>query len=271
MLRWQPIPPLQMLITLTTDFGYHDAFVGIMKGVIFAINPQAQVIDLSHGIPAQDIVAGALTLRHAIGYFPRGTIHVAVVDPGVGTPRRPLLIESDGSYFIGPDNGIFSLTLAGKTPIRIIEISNPTYRLGSSSATFHGRDIFAPAAAHLSLGAEPHSFGTAVESMVELALPKLTRSERQIDGEIMYIDGYGNLFTNVNEHDLTGLPIDRLITQCGSLRIMGVVPSYGSTHESRYVAVINSWGMLEVALCNGSARAVTGLKVGDKVTLTWDK
>ena len=109
MLRWQPIPPLQMLITLTTDFGYHDAFVGIMKGVIFAINPQAQVIDLSHGIPAQDIMAGALTLRHAIGYFPRGTIHVAVVDPGVGTPRRPLLIESDGSYFIGPDNGIFSL------------------------------------------------------------------------------------------------------------------------------------------------------------------
>ena len=107
--------------------------------------------------------------------------------------------------------------------------------------------------------------------MVELALPKLTRSERQIDGEIMYIDGYGNLFTNVNEHDLTGLPIDRLITQCGSLRIMGVVPSYGSTHENPYVAVINSWGVLEVALCNGSARAVTGLKVGDKVTLTWDK
>ena len=260
-----------MLITLTTDFGYHDAFVGIMKGVIFAINPQAQVIDLSHGIPAQDIVAGALMLRHAIGYFPRGTIHVAVVDPGVGTPRRPLLIESDGSYFIGPDNGIFSLTLAGKTPIRIIEISNQTYRLGSSSATFHGRDIFAPAAAHLSLGAEPHSFGTAVESMVELALPRLTRSERQIDGAIIYIDGYGNLFTNVNEHDLTGLPVDRLVVKSGPLRVAGLDASYAAARPGEYVILVNSWGMLELALCNGSARAVTGLKVGDKVTLTWDK
>ena len=102
-------------------------------------------------------------------------------------------------------------------------------------------------------------------------MPKVMQSHNRLEGEVVYVDGYGNLFTNVNEHDLTGLPIDRLITQCGSLRIMGVVPSYGSTHENQYVAVINSWGMLEVALCNGSAREVTGLKVGDKVTLTWDK
>ena len=260
-----------MLITLTTDFGQQDAFVGILKGVIFAINPQAQVIDLSHGIPAQDIMAGALTLRYAVGYFPRGTIHVAVVDPGVGTPRRPLLIESDSSYFIGPDNGIFSLTLAGKTPTRIIEISNPGYRLQPTSATFHGRDIFAPAAAHLSLGAEPQSFGASMGSIAKLSLPKPTRSDRQIDGEIIYSDGYGNLFTNISGRDLTGLPIDRLMTQCGSLRVVGVVPSYGSTQEGEYVAVINSWGMLEVALCNGSAREVAGLKVGDRVTLTWDE
>ena len=156
-----------MLITLTTDFGYKDAFVGIMKGVIFAINPQGPNNRFKHAIPAQDITAGALTLRYAVSYFPRGTIHVAVVDPGVGTARRPLLIESDGSYFIGPDNGIFSLTLAGKQPIRIVHLSNPNYRLQPTSATFHGRDIFAPAAAHLSLGVDPGDFGTSLESMVE--------------------------------------------------------------------------------------------------------
>ena len=105
-----------MLITLTTDFGYQDAFVGVMKGVIAGINPRAQVVDLSHGIPAQDVMVAALTLRHAIGYFPRSSIHVAVVDPGVGGARKPLVIEADGNYFIGPDNGIFSLALEGKTP-----------------------------------------------------------------------------------------------------------------------------------------------------------
>ena len=168
-------------------------------------------------------------MRYAVSYFPRGTIHVAVVDPGVGTARRPLLIESDGSYFIGPDNGIFSLTLANKQPIRIVHLSNPNYRLQPTSATFHGRDIFAPAAAHLSLGVDPGDFGTSLESMVELSLPKVSRNERQMNAEIIYIDGYGNLFTNVSEHDLTGLPIDRLMIRCGSLRMMGLAQSYVAT------------------------------------------
>src|SRR5574341_2016219 len=141
-----------MLITLTTDFGYSDPFVGIMKGVIARINPNAQVIDLSHGIPPQDIMAGALVLRHSVSYFPRGAVHVAIVDPGVGGARRPLLIECDGSYFVGPDNGLLSLALEDKQPARIVELSNPSYHLQSASKTFHGRDIFAPVAAYLSLG-----------------------------------------------------------------------------------------------------------------------
>ena len=260
-----------MLITLTTDFGYKDAFVGIMKAVIFAINPQAQIVDLNHAIPAQDITAGALTLRYAVSYFPRGTIHVAVVDPGVGTARRPLLIESDGSYFVGPDNGIFSLTLANKQPIRIVHLSNPNYRLQPTSATFHGRDVFAPAAAHLSLGVDPGDFGTSLESMVELSLPKVSRNERQMNAKIIYIDGYGNLFTNVSEHDLTGLPIDRLMIRCGSLKLMGLAQNYVATRAGECIAVINSWGLLEVALSQGSAHEVSGLEVGDKVTLTWDE
>jgi len=141
-----------MLITLTTDFGHRDPFVGIMKGVIAGINPKAQVIDLTHGIPPQDVMAAALALRHSVAYFPRDSIHVVVVDPGVGGSRRPLLIESAGNYFIGPDNGVLSLATAAAESLQVFELSNPDYRLEPTSATFHGRDIFAPAAAHLSLG-----------------------------------------------------------------------------------------------------------------------
>jgi S-adenosylmethionine hydrolase len=138
-----------MVITLTTDFGLQDSFVGIMKGVIAGINPQAEPIDLTHGIPPQDVLAGALTLRHAVRYFPTGTIHVAVVDPGVGGARRPLLIECNGNFFIGPDNGLLSLALENRDPARIVELTNPAYHLHPTSRTFHGRDIFAPVAAHV--------------------------------------------------------------------------------------------------------------------------
>src|SRR4029450_1954680 len=134
-----------MIITLTTDFGYKDSFVGIMKGVIAGINPQARVIDITHGIPPQDILAGALTLRHSVKYFPPGTIHVAVVDPGVGSARRPLLLECEGNYFIGPDNGVLSLAVENIRSAQIVQLSNPTYHLYPTSTTFHGRDIFASA------------------------------------------------------------------------------------------------------------------------------
>src|SRR5215467_14046965 len=137
-----------MLITLTTDFGSADPFVGIMKGVIAGIHADAQVVDISHGVPPQDLVAGALILRHSVPYFPCGTIHVVVVDPGVGSERRPLLIQCDGNYFVGPDNGVLSLALEGRNPTRIIHLSNPVYHLQPTSTTFHGRDIFAPAAAY---------------------------------------------------------------------------------------------------------------------------
>ena len=147
-----------MIITLTTDFGLQDAFVGIMKGVIATINPQARVIDVTHGIPGQSIIAGALTLRHAAEYFPAGTIHVGVVDPGVGSTRLPLLIASRGNYFVGPDNGLFSLVVGSRDPDSITWLSNTDYHLHPTSATFHGRDIFAPVAAHLSRGVPVNAF-----------------------------------------------------------------------------------------------------------------
>jgi len=257
-----------MLITLTTDFGQQDCFVGTMKGVIAGINSAAAVVDLTHGIPAQDVMAGALTLRHSIGYFPRGTIHVAVVDPGVGSARRPILLECDGSYFVGPDNGVLSLAIVDKKPGLIVQLSNPAYHLQPMSTTFHGRDIFAAVAAHLSLGVPVTAFGRRLESFYRLALPKVVRSADQIVGEIIYIDSFGNLFTNIEERDLTGLAPEEVKIALGGIRIAGLAPNYAAANAGNFVAVVNSWGLLEIAICGGSAQQSTLANIGDKVQLT---
>ena len=256
-----------MLITLTTDFGQKDSFVGIMKGVIAGINPQAHIIDISHGIPPQDILAGALTLRHAVRYFPRGSIHVAVVDPGVGSARLPLLIEGDGNYFIGPDNGVLSLAGENVEPTHIVHLSNPAYHLKRTGTTFHGRDIFAPAAAHLSVGVSPMALGEALGNFVKLALPEVARQDRSIEGEIVYIDSFGNLFTNIREHDLTGLPRNKLDIVVRSVTIRGLSQNYASAGVGEFLAVINSWDMLEIAAYKDNAQKRIGAKIGDRVEI----
>jgi S-adenosylmethionine hydrolase len=260
-----------VIITLTTDFGYQDSFVGIMKGVIAGINPQARIIDMTHGIPPQDILAGALTLRHSVKYFLLGTIHVAVVDPGVGSARRPLLIECEGNYFIGPDNGVLSLAVENTKSAHIVHLSNPTYHLQPISTTFHGRDIFAPAAAHLSLGVPATAFGEPLDQIVRLAIPKIVRKERSIEGEIVYIDNFGNLFTNVCAHDLTGLPVDTLDFVVGSVRIRGLSQNYAAPRGGGFVAVLNSWDLLEIAAYKENAQKRTGAKIGDKVEIVLSK
>jgi S-adenosylmethionine hydrolase len=256
-----------MIITLTTDFGTVDPFVGIMKGVIATIHPEAQVVDISHGVPPQDLVAGALVLRHSVSYFPRGTIHVAVVDPGVGGNRRPLLIQCDGNYFIGPDNGVLSLALEGKTPTGIIHLSNPRYHLQPTSASFHGRDIFAPVAAHLSRGVAADLLGETVSDFVRLEWPKALRTADKIDGKIIYIDSFGNLFTNIRDRDLQGLPNDKIVISLGNQMVQGLASSYAAVTGEKLLAVINSWGLLEIALYKDSAQRHTGAKLGDTVHL----
>jgi len=256
-----------MQITLTTDFGQQDPYVGVMKGVIAAINPQAQVIDLSHGVPPQNIMAAGLILQHSIRYFPAGTVHVVVVDPGVGSSRRPILMEFDGSYFIGPDNGVLSVPLERKQPSQIIHLSNPTFQLETISKTFHGRDVFAPVAAHLSLGVPVSDFGEKLDSLVELVVPNIIRQEQQISGEIVYVDSFGNLFTNIRERDLTGLAKDRLRIVFGATEIGGLAANYASVVAGEFACVFNSWGFLEIAVNKGNARQRTGAKVGDKVAV----
>lgn len=254
-----------MIITLTTDFGYKDPFVGIMKGVIAGISPQAQVVDLSHGIPPQDVMAGALVLRHSVCYFPRGTIHVAVVDPGVGSARRPLLIDSNGQYLIGPDNGVLSLALNDKRAHRVVQLSNPVYHLRPTSATFHGRDIFAPVAAYLSLGINAAAFGEAIDDFIRLTWPAVTKSAQSIEGEIIYIDGFGNLYTNIQERELATFPQPDLTVAMGDVAIHGLARNYDAGANGRFIALVNSWGLLEIALYKDSAARRCEAKIGDKV------
>lgn len=255
------------LITLITDFGHKDPFVGIMKGVIFGINPHANVIDLSHGTPAQDLLAGALVLRYAAPAFPSGTIHIAVVDPGVGSKRRPLLIESEGSFFMGPDNGVLSLALEGKSVSRITHLANESYHLKPTSATFHGRDIFAPVAAYLSLGIAPENFGETVNDFMRLAWPKVTEAEGALVGEIIYIDGFGNLITNIRERDLSPFDPQGLSISVAGGTVQGIASHYSGGEERGCGAIINSWGLLEIFLFKGNAQLLCGAQIGDAVSV----
>lgn len=257
-----------MLITLTSDFGYTDPFVGIMKGVICGINPAAQIVDLGHGIAPQDIMAAALIVRHSSKFFPRGTIHVAVVDPGVGSSRRPLLLEFEGNYFIGPDNGVLSLVLEKERPTRVVWLSNRSYQLWPTSLTFHGRDIFAPAAAYLSRGIAPEAFGENIEDFVKLTLPEVLKAETNVQGEIVYIDHFGNLSTNIRADDLKDLSGSQLRITIHDFFILGLSTHYATVEQGKYVALFNSWGLLEIAIYKGNARERSGAIVGDKVQVT---
>jgi S-adenosyl-L-methionine hydrolase (adenosine-forming) len=267
-LNWET--QAHVLITLTTDFGYQDHFVGVMKGVIFSINPYAQVIDLTHGIPPQNIMAAALLLQYAVPYFPPDTIHVVVVDPGVGSSRQPLLIEFMENYFVGPDNGVLTLALEGKSPTRVTRLSNTAYQRQPIGTTFDGRDVFAPAAAHLSLGIAAHRLGEPTDSWIRLHWPKIARTETAIKGEILHIDAFGNLFTNIQAADLKELAGNKLKVVLGGISIHGLSPSYAAVGQGDYVALINSWGVLEIAVYKGSAQKLSNAIIGATVQVQVD-
>jgi S-adenosylmethionine hydrolase len=256
-----------MLITLTTDFGYQDPFVGIMKGVIASINPDAQVIDLSHGVSPQNIKAAGLILQHSIRYFPAATIHVVVVDPGVGSARRPILIDFDGGYLVGPDNGVLSVALERKPPNQVIHLCNSEFHLQPVSRTFHGRDIFAPVAAHLSLGVPAIEFGDKLESFTDLLIPRVVRADQRVIGEIVYVDTFGNLFTNIRDRDLTGLDKARLRISLKEVELGSLVSNYAAVVAGEFACLFNSWGFLEIAVNKGHAERRTGAKVGDPIEI----
>jgi S-adenosylmethionine hydrolase len=242
------------IVTLTTDFGTRDPFVGIMKGVILAGAPAARLVDLTHQVPPQNVIAGAYALASAARWFPARTIHVAVVDPGVGTRRRALLIETADAWFVGPDNGVLSLAVSLRAARRIFDISRSRVRLRPTSRTFHGRDVFAPVAAALAAGADPARLGTPVRTIARLRPPTARRANGRITGEVLWVDGYGNLTTNVGRVELgrTGFRGRRLSITIGA-HVVPLRASYGSVRPDRAVAVVNSSDLLEIAVNHGSA------------------
>lgn len=266
------------LITLTTDFGHTDPFVGVMKGVIASICQGANVIDVTHGVKAFDVLEGALAIWQARRYFPAETVHTIVVDPGVGSSRRPVLCRMDDSWFIAPDNGVLSLIerearrSGGKVLYRSIE--NPQYMLPAQSTTFHGRDIFAPAAAHLAAQIERgqvqgDSFGPKIDGLIQLDVPEPVHNhDGSIEGVILKSDKFGNLLTNLaSEH----VPADRnnLAIEIGNLRVTRFCRYFAEAPKGELFAIMGSSGLLEIATNCGSAEELTGIGAGEKFRLSW--
>lgn len=247
---------------MTTDFGLVDPFVGIMKGVIAARAPDVRIIDVTHGIPPQDVLGGALVLRHAVPYFPAGTVHVAVVDPGVGSARRALCVETATATLVGPDNGLLSLAAPPASVRRVVELTEERFFLTPRSATFHGRDVFAPVAAALATGTDPDAFGPRRPTIERLTLPEPVRRGRALHGQVIYVDRFGNLVTNLSGH---AFPRDAVSISIGQVRIRGLSSSYAAVTRDTPVAVVNSWDLLEIAVRDGSARERLGVGVGEPV------
>ncbi len=253
------------LITLTTDFGMQDGNVGVMKGVIYGINPQARIVDLSHDIEPQKIAQAAFVLSRHYRYFPAGTIHLVVVDPGVGSERRALIVQTDGAFFVAPDNGALTYVAhdARHAIKHIIDISNPRFWLPHISHVFHGRDIFAPVAAHLSLGVPPLAFGEEVNDLVTFPLPQVERGEGKLKGQVAHIDRFGNLLTNIYRRDL--LSWEEIKVRVRNREIAGLSRTYADGQEGEVIAYIDSSEELAVAVVNGRARDLLRAQVGDEV------
>lgn len=256
------------IITLMTDFGTNDHYVGVMKGVILNINPQVQITDITHTIPPQDIHGAAFLIDSAYHYFPTGTIHVIVVDPGVGSERRAIVCQTETSYFVCPDNGILTHILHNEDPIHIVAVENPSYFLPQVSNTFHGRDIFAPVAAHLSQGVPIGDLGNPVTHPVQLPNPSPQITDTAIIGRIVWIDSFGNLVTNISHEILESLARrNSVVIHAGSAVINHLNRSYAESASGETLAIIGSSNRLEISINQGNASGILGLKRGDAITI----
>ncbi len=256
------------IITLTTDFGLSDHFVGVMKGVILGIQPSAQVIDISHGVRPFEIVDGAYTIAQAYRYFPKKTIHVVVVDPGVGSARRPLLAEMAGQYFIAPDNGVLSMVFAREKP-KVRHITSDRYFLHPVSRTFHGRDVFSPVAAHLAAGVTPAQFGQRIEDYLRASFDKPTQTGSQTwTGTILKADHFGNLATNFHIDQFPSIRTHAFSLKTGSQAIARLALTFSECPPDQLFAIVGSSGYLEVAASEGSAAKLLGCGAGSPVELT---
>jgi S-adenosylmethionine hydrolase len=270
------------VITLTTDFGYDDAYVAAVKGAILNINPVATIVDVSHSIKPQDILQAAFVLSAVYRYFPKETVHVAIVDPGVGSDRRGMILKTPSAMFVGPDNGIFSYVIDDlfsaesrsvieqthglteivfKTGLEAAAITDPRFWRHPVSPTFHGRDVFAPVAAGLSLGISLYEFGEKINSLHVLPVPKPSLDpDGNLVGQIIHIDRFGNLIANIRSSSLPG---KNAVIEVGGQRIQGISDYYAQ--KEGVMAVVGSSGYLEISLRDGSARDFLGIAEGDEI------
>ena len=254
-------------ITLTTDFGASDHFVGTMKGVILAIAPRIQIVDITHEIAPFNLDEGAFAIAQAWRYFPKGSIHVVVVDPGVGSARRPILCEAEGQFFIAPDNGVLSM-IFDSAPHKVRVISNAKLFLKKVSKTFHGRDVFAPAAAHLAKGVAPAKFGKPVQDAVRNFLRKPTRlSRHDWSGVVLKTDRFGNLITNFHIDEFPDVAERPIEVRAGLEPVTRLARTYAETAIGELFAIIGSSGYLEVVVNQGSAAQLLGVGTGSPIEL----
>ncbi len=256
------------IITLLTDFGTADGYAGAMKGVILSINPSAAIMDITHDIAPQDVMGGALALAAAVPFFPEGSIHVAVVDPGVGSARKAILVEVNGRFLIGPDNGLLSLVFSETEPKAVYTLEDRSKFLEKVGSTFHGRDIFAPVAARLSLGLKPDDFGPRPDRWERLHIPRPKQEKTGLTGRVIHVDRFGNIITNAREEDLPQGPerASLKIRMAGRV-IEGIKTSYAEAPPGELLVVIGSGGFLEVSRNKGNAASLLGVSAGAAFTI----
>lgn len=257
------------LITLTTDYGTSDVFAAVMKGVILSINPDANVVDITHNVLAHDILDGALAIGSAFKYFPPKTVHVVVVDPGVGTERRPILVAADQHYLIAPDNGVLSSVYEQSESLHVWNLISEHYFRQPLSKTFHGRDIFAPVAAWLTKSWQTSSFGEPITDFVRFSLPKVKVAGDSAKGVVLRVDNFGNLITNITSEQIPALLTanGNLSISVGQAKVTKMVQTFAEGVAGEPVALIGSSGYLEISVNRGNAAKTIGAGRGAEVTI----
>ena len=258
------------IITLTTDYGTNDHLVGVLKGVILKISPEATIIDITHSVTPFDLLDGALAIASAYSYFPPRTIHVVIIDPGVGTERRPILVSGQTQYFIAPDNGVLSAVYEREQNFLVRHLTSEHYFLQPVSKTFHGRDIFAPAAGWLSKHWQPASMGEEIKDFKRFGMPKPKEADGLLKGVVLKVDGFGNLMTNFRTEDLPPESLEKgaLQLQAGSHPVTRMVPTFAAGNAGEPVAFVGSSGYVEIAVNKGNASKTLGIGRGTPVLLT---
>ena len=253
------------ITALLTDFGTKDYFVGAIKGVILSVNPNANIIDITHEIEPQNIASAGFTLRACYKNFPKQTIFVAVVDPGVGSNRKAITVETDDYYFVAPDNGLLSFVFNGRDDFKVFELTEEKFFAQNVSSTFHGRDVFAPAAAHLSTGVQPDEFGRRTTDYICLNEPAPNvESNETIVGEIIHIDRFGNLVTNLTKEDLP----DKFVLEVNNIRINRIRNYFAEAEKGELFIIFGSANFLEIVAFKESAADLIGAEIGGKISVT---